>query len=182
MAEGTDVSGVLSSADQATAGLRRRIESERLALDASLDRLSGRVHETLDWRRQAARHRGALLAAGGGLLLAGAWRWRRRRRDPMDRLQATVSRAAEAFTRQAGETFEAVRRGVAPPRPGWLQRVLVPLALAVAREALSRRMDRNVRAEAARPTPADAREQGDSAVWNEEEQEWNRKSSSTIGA
>jgi hypothetical protein len=172
MAGGTNVT---------TAGLRRRIESERLALDASLDRLSGRVHETLDWRRQAARHRGALLAAGGGLLLAGAWRWRRRRRDPMDRLQATVSRAAEAFTRQAGETFEAVRRRAAPPRPGWLQRVLVPLALAVAREALSRRMDRNVRAEA-RPTPADAREQGDSAVWNEEEQEWNRKSSSTIGA
>jgi hypothetical protein len=182
MAEGKDLSARRADADRATEGLRQRIESEREALDQTLDQLSGRVHQTLDWRRQLSQHRGALLAAGGGLVLAGLWRRRRRRRDPMERLQATVARAADRFNDQVQETFGAFRRHVTEPRrPGLFRRLLVPLAVAAVRQALSQRGDSSTRAEAGRPTPADAPQRGDSAGWKQED-EWNRESSSTIGA
>jgi hypothetical protein len=180
MVEGTDVSAGLYDAD--AEALRRRIERERQALDHSLDELGGKVHETLDWRYQLSRHRGALLAAGGGLALAGLWRWRQRRRHPLERLQATVARAADRFNDQVQQTFDTFRRHATEPRrPGLMRRLVGPLALAALRQALSRRGEGSTRAEAARPTPADAPQRGDSAGY-QEEHEWNRENSSKIGA
>jgi hypothetical protein len=73
--------------------LRRLIEDERRALDASLDRLGAHVKDTLDWRQLVSRHRKPLLAAAGGLALAAVWRMRRRR-SPMDRAAEVVARSA----------------------------------------------------------------------------------------
>jgi hypothetical protein len=183
MAESTHLSADREDRERSTAGLRQRIEAERAALDESLTALGGRVHETLDWRRQAARHRGTLIAAGGGLALAGLWRWRRRRqRGPLDRLQATVAHAADHFNEEVRQTLGALRRQAEPRRPGLLQKLLAPLALALVKQMLSRREEDTLRAEAGRPTPGGAPVRGNSAGWKQEEQEWNRESSSTIGA
>ena len=146
--------------------LRQRIDLERRALDHSLDRLGGQVRETMDWRRQAARHKGKLLAAGGGLLLAGAWRWRRRR-QPQARLTAAFTRAVDAMNREASESFEVLRRRLAPPPPrgGFLRHVLAPLALAAVRAALASRSEK----ETERAGP-----------WKQEEEPlWSRENRST---
>jgi hypothetical protein len=182
MAESADLSRP-GAASPTVEELRQRIDLERRALDHSLDRLGGQVRETVDWRRQAARHKGKLLAAGGGLLLAGAWRWRRRRR-PQARLTAALTRAADAVNREASEGFEILRRRLAPPPPrtGWIRHVLGPLAVAAVRAALAwRTEDEPERAGTARPTPPSARERERSAAWKDEEedQQWSRKSRST---
>jgi hypothetical protein len=183
MAEGADVTRGPREDSRAVASLRQRIDSERRALERGLDELGGRVRDTMDWRRQAARHRGKLIAAGGGLLLAGVWRWRRRR-QPQARLVAALTRAADAVSRQACEGIEAIRERLGePPRRSWVRQLIAPLAMAALRAALNGRSgSRDATAGAERPTPPGERQRETTAVWNEEEQEWNPKSSSTIGA
>ena len=84
--------------------LRRRIEEERRALDASIGRLGSHVKETFDWREQVSRHRKPLLAAAGGLALAALWR-RRRRRSPMDRAAEAIARSAHDVSGYARDTL-----------------------------------------------------------------------------
>jgi hypothetical protein len=61
--------------------IRRSIESNRMELQVSLDRLRGEVTQLTDWRGHAERHRRELVtgAAVAGLLL-GVRLLRRRRR------------------------------------------------------------------------------------------------------
>jgi hypothetical protein len=89
--------------------LRRLIEREREALDASLGRLSSHVKDSLDWRQQVSRHRKPLLAAAGGLALAALWRMRRRR-SPMDRAAEAIARGAREVTDYACDTLSDVGR------------------------------------------------------------------------
>lgn len=119
-------------ADRSTAALRDRIEAERLALDQSLDRLGSEIREKLDWRQ----HRGALLAAAGGVALIGALRWRRRR-SAADRTAAAVKQGLKRLTRQAGDALDALRGQIAPPRPPLARRLVVPLAGVALRGAMA---------------------------------------------
>jgi hypothetical protein len=119
-----------------TAALVRRIEAERQALDASLDRLGGQLRETLDWRRQLREHRGPLLAAAGAVALLGALRWRRRR-TPAQRAAKAIQRSADRVARQACEALAAVRGQMAAPRPSLARRLAVPLTGAAVRGALA---------------------------------------------
>jgi hypothetical protein len=114
--------------------LRRLIEAERLALDHSLDRLGVRFKETIDWRRQASRHGGALLAAASGAALLGLWRWRRRRSTPK-RAAAAVVAGAREVTAQACEAIETLGSLISVKRrlPNL---VVAPLAAAATRAAM----------------------------------------------
>jgi hypothetical protein len=178
MAKGAHV----TPADERTEDLRLRIDAERQALGRSLDRLGGEVRERLDWRRLATRHRVKLLAAGGGLLLAAAWRWRQRRR-PQERLLASLSRATDAVSRQASEGIELLRQRLADPpqRRSWMRHIVAPLAAAAIRSALAWRevSDPHAQAGAARPTPPAEPEPETAADWNQEEHAWNRERHST---
>lgn len=89
--------------------LRRLIEDERRALDASLGRLGAHVKDTLDWRQQVSRHRKPLLAAAGGLALAAVWRMRRKR-SPMDRAAEAIARSAREVSDYACDTLTDVGR------------------------------------------------------------------------
>lgn len=89
--------------------LRRRIEEERRALDASIGRLGSHVKDTFDWREQVSRHRKPLLAAAGGLALAALWRMRRRR-SPMDRAAEAIARSAHDVSGYARDTLTDVGR------------------------------------------------------------------------
>src|SRR4029453_4245142 len=100
------------------------IEQERQALDATLDRLNARAKETFDWRKQARRHRGALLAAAGGLALAALWRRRRRRRLPAERVVNAVVAGTQEIARQACETIESFGLRTVPR---WPRRLLAPV-------------------------------------------------------
>ena len=62
--------------------IRRSIESNRMELAVSVDRLRGEVARLTDWRGQIERHRPELMAAGAvvGLVLATRLLRRRRRR------------------------------------------------------------------------------------------------------
>jgi hypothetical protein len=62
--------------------IRSSIESNRMELQVSLDRLRGEVAELTDWRAHAQRHRSELLAGAAitGLLLGARLLRRRRRR------------------------------------------------------------------------------------------------------
>ena len=72
----TDVRGERERAvPPQAAALRRLIDGERHALDQSLDRLGERIQDTLDWRQQAARHRGVRWPReAAGVVLLGVWR------------------------------------------------------------------------------------------------------------
>ena len=131
--------------------LRRMIEAERLALDRSLDRLGDRFRETIDWRRQASRHRGALVAAASGAALLGLWRWRRRR-SPAERAAAVVVEGARDVTAQACDALDSLRSLVSVRRrlPNL---VVAPLAAAATRAAM--RWWDGGRPGAARRPPAD---------------------------
>jgi hypothetical protein len=136
MAEVASVTRAIGHADDAEeTALRRLIDSERAALDRSLDRLNDRFRETVDWRRYAARHRGALAAAASGAALLGAWRFARRRRSRPERAAEVLVEGAREVATQAVETLStldsliSVRRRV--PKV-----VLAPLAAAAARAAI----------------------------------------------
>jgi hypothetical protein len=117
--------------------LRRLIEDERRALDASLGRLGAHVKHTLDWRQQVSRHRKPLMAAAGGLALAALWRMRRRRRSPMDRAAEVVARSAREVGAHACDALTDVGRlariGHRVPRT-----VLAPLIAAGVQAAVAR--------------------------------------------
>ena len=136
MAEVADVTRSLERAEQPPqeAALRRLIEQERAALDVSLDRLGDRFRETVDWRRHAARHRGALVAAASGAALLGLWRWRRRR-APAERAADAVVDGVREVAARAGDALGTLASAVSVKRR--VPRVLLaPLAAAAARAAM----------------------------------------------
>ncbi len=89
--------------------LRRLIEDERRALDASLDRRGAPVKDPLDWRRPRARPRTPLRAGAGGIAGAAVWRVRRRR-SPMDRAADAIARGARDVSAYACDTLTDVGR------------------------------------------------------------------------
>lgn len=103
------VTGAAREQGAQESALRRRIEQERQALDASIGRLGSHVKETLDWREQVSRHRKPLLAVAGGLALAALWRMRRRR-SPMDRAAEAIARSAHDVSGYARDTLTDVGR------------------------------------------------------------------------
>lgn len=136
MAEIAGVTGALTDAvDPQELAVRRRIASERAALDQSLDRLGDRFREAVDWRTHVSRHRGALIAAASGAALLGAWRWTRRRSAP-ERAATILANGARDVATQAAESLDmlgsliSVRRRV--PKV-----VLAPLAAYAARAAMN---------------------------------------------
>jgi hypothetical protein len=154
------------------AELRRRIEDERRALDRSLTRLNYRVKHTFDWRQQATRHKGALIAAAGGLLLLGVARLRRR--TPKQRLANTLVREVRAVGQRACETLELVgRRAQRPAAPRWPRRILGALAAAGLRALLSGR-------DVHEPSPAGDTERQARPLAQEET--WRREKRETLKA
>jgi hypothetical protein len=69
-------------AQRSSAEIRSSIESNRMELAVSVDRLRGEVARLTDWRAQAERHRPELMAGAAvvGLLLSTRFVRRRRRR------------------------------------------------------------------------------------------------------
>jgi hypothetical protein len=134
MAEVADVTKALDRAEPPQeAALRRLIDQERAALDQSLDRLGERFRETVDWRRQVARHRGALTAVASGAALLGIWRWRRRR-TPSERAADAVVAGAREVSARACEMLGTLGSAVSVRRRA--PRVLAaPLAAAAVRLA-----------------------------------------------
>jgi hypothetical protein len=67
---------------RSAAEIRSSIESNRMELAVSVERLRGEVTRLTDWRAQVERHRGeiALGAAVVGLFIGGRMLRRRRRR------------------------------------------------------------------------------------------------------
>jgi hypothetical protein len=70
-------------AQRSPAEIRSSIESNRMELAISLDRLRGEVAHITDWRGHIERHRSELLAGAAvvGLALGARMLRRRRRRD-----------------------------------------------------------------------------------------------------
>jgi hypothetical protein len=136
MAEIAGVTGALARADHPEeSALRRLIDSERAALDQSLDRLGDRFRETLDWRRQVSRHRGALIAAASGAALLGAWRWKRRRSAP-ERAATILANGARDVATQASDALDTLGSLISVRRR--LPKViLTPLATAAASAAMN---------------------------------------------
>ena len=135
MAEVADVTkAVVRAEPPQEEALRRLIEQERLALDHTLDRLGDRVRETLDWRRAAARHRGALVAAASSAALFGLWRWRRRR-SPADRAAAAIVDGAREVTARACDMLGTLGSAVSVKRRA-PRFVMGSLAAAAARAAV----------------------------------------------
>jgi hypothetical protein len=68
-------------AQRSPAEIRSSIESNRMELAASVERLRGEVTRLTDWRGQLERHRGELMvgAAVVGLVIGGRLLRRRRR-------------------------------------------------------------------------------------------------------
>jgi hypothetical protein len=68
-------------AQRSPAEIRSSIESNRMELAASVERLRGEVTRLTDWRGQVERHRSELMvgAAVVGLLIGGRMMRRRRR-------------------------------------------------------------------------------------------------------
>jgi hypothetical protein len=71
-------------AQRSPAEIRSSIESNRMELAASVERLRGEVTRLTDWRGQLERHRGELMvgAAVVGLVIGGRLLRRRRRSGP----------------------------------------------------------------------------------------------------
>lgn len=69
-------------AQRTPAEIRNSIESNRMELAVSLDRLRGEVTHLTDWRGHVERHRGEVMvgAAVLGLMIGGRLLRRRRRR------------------------------------------------------------------------------------------------------
>jgi hypothetical protein len=135
MAEVTDVTRSLERAEPPQeAALRRLIDQERAALDQTLDRLGDRFRETVDWRRQVSRHRGALAAAASGAALLGIWRWRRRR-SPAERAADAVVQSARDVTARACDMLGTLGSAVSVRRRA-PRLLLGPLAAAAARAAM----------------------------------------------
>jgi hypothetical protein len=69
-------------AQRSSAEIRNSIESNRMALAVSVDRLRSEVAHATDWRGHLERHRGEAIvgAAVVGLLIGGRLFRRRRRR------------------------------------------------------------------------------------------------------
>jgi hypothetical protein len=66
-------------AQRSPAEIRSSIESNRMELAVSLDRLRGEVAQLTDWRGQVQRHRGQLIAGAAVMGLAFGIRMLRRR-------------------------------------------------------------------------------------------------------
>jgi hypothetical protein len=66
-------------AQRSPAEIRRSIESNRMELALSLDRLRGEVAHLTDWRAHVQRHRGQLMAGAAVVGLAVGIRVLRRR-------------------------------------------------------------------------------------------------------
>jgi len=70
-------------AQRSAAEIRSSIESNRMELAVSVDRLRGEVARITDWRGHVERHRGEIMvgAAAVGMLVATRMLRRRRHRD-----------------------------------------------------------------------------------------------------
>ena len=69
-------------ASRSAAEIRSSIESNRMELALSVDRLRGEVTRITDWRGQVQRHRNELIAGAAVIgLIVGGRMLRRRRRD-----------------------------------------------------------------------------------------------------
>lgn len=70
-------------AQRTAAEIRSSIESNRMDLAVSVDRLRGEVARITDWRGHVERHRSEIMvgAAAVGMLMATRMLRRRRRRD-----------------------------------------------------------------------------------------------------
>jgi hypothetical protein len=140
------------------AALRRLIATECQALDHALHRLGERFQETIDWRRHASRHRGALWAAASGAALLGLWR-RRRRRSPAERAAAAVVESARDVSAQACETL-ATLGSLISVRRRIPNVVVAPLAAAATRAAMRWWDGRRTGAPTRRPARDRAHEEG----------------------
>jgi hypothetical protein len=69
-------------AQRSAAEIRSSIESNRMELALSVDRLRGEMTRITDWRGQVQRHRNELIAGAAVIgLIVGGRMLRRRRRD-----------------------------------------------------------------------------------------------------
>ena len=132
--------------DQRAAGLEtespreieREIEHLRSRLDRSLAELDKRRHQLTDVRLQVRRHPGALIGAGGALVLViGGIAFAVVRAQRRDRLPARAHRFRIALGR-AVDHPEKVARGDAP----WWEKILAAVGTAVAVGLTKKLLDR----------------------------------------
>ena len=74
------MAGTEATTRRSAAEIRSSIESNRMELAVSLERLRGEVAQLTDWRAQLQRHRGPVQAGAADVGFVNGVRMRRRRR------------------------------------------------------------------------------------------------------
>jgi ElaB/YqjD/DUF883 family membrane-anchored ribosome-binding protein len=101
---------IRDSGDRSANEIRRKIAMERETIKDTVDKLSGRLQQSLDWREYVGAHPAVALglAAGTGLLLSAIFK---RERSPGERIKQAVADLAEDLTeRVSGVAGDAINR------------------------------------------------------------------------
>jgi ElaB/YqjD/DUF883 family membrane-anchored ribosome-binding protein len=104
MDERSDINGA-ETMERSAEEIRQNISEKRESLSKTIDQLGNRMHETLDWREQAARHPYVVLgiAAGIGFLLSGLFK---ASPSPGERIMDAVSDTVEDISEKVQASFK----------------------------------------------------------------------------
>lgn len=134
--------------------IRRKIAMERVTIKDTVDKLSGRLQQSLDWREYVAAHPAVALglAAGTGLLLSAIFK---RERSPGERIKQAVADLTEDLTERvsvvAGDTINRAR-------PPILKAAATTLATQAAIDFVKRKIGEQGTRRRIERTPISARE------------------------
>jgi len=105
---------VRDSGDRSVNEIRRKIAMERETIKDTVDKLSGRLQQSLDWREYVAAHPGLALglAAGTGLLLSAIFK---RERSPVERIKDAVADLTEELTGRVSVVASDTLNRARPP-------------------------------------------------------------------
>lgn len=93
--------------DRSTTAIRNDIAAKRESISDTVDKLGGRIQETLDWREYIADYPAVALglAAGAGFLIAGIFK---RNPSPQERIMDAVAELTEDMTDRVGGVMAGV--------------------------------------------------------------------------
>jgi ElaB/YqjD/DUF883 family membrane-anchored ribosome-binding protein len=129
---------IRDSGDRSANEIRRKIARERETIKDTVDKLSGRLQQSLDWREYVAAHPAVALglAAGTGLLLSAIFK---RERSPGERIKQAVADLAEDLTERVGDVAgDTLNRS--QPRGNLLKGAATTLAAQAAIDFLKRKI------------------------------------------
>lgn len=119
MAETTNLAaqrGAYESGDRSAAEIRRKIAAERETITDTVDKLSGRLQRSLDWREYVAEYPAVALglAAGTGFLISAIFK---REASPTERIMEAVADLTDDLTeRISGVAGDVLTRSLIPQR------------------------------------------------------------------